>query len=53
MLYTKESMRYGILDVRFPSNRFIVDQLYTWELDMMTLNRQISEDSLTFKNSDI
>ena len=53
MLYTKESMRYGILVVRFPSSRFIVDQLYTWDLDMMTLNRQISEDSLTFKNSDI
>ena len=52
MLFPNDAMISGIKVVSFPSSRVIVDQLPTWDLDTTTLNRQISEHSLPFINSD-
>ena len=43
IFFPNDAMRSGITAVRFPSSREIVDQLSTWDLETMTLNRQIPE----------
>ena len=52
MFFPNGAVRSGILVVSFPISRVIVDRLPTWDLDMITLNRQISQHSLPLIKSD-
>ena len=48
MLFPNGSVRYDIPVDSFPGSRVILDQLSTWDLDTMTLNRKIPEHSSSF-----
>ena len=51
MLFPNDDTRSVISAISFPSSMVIANQLPTWDLDMMTLKRQIPEHLLPFKKS--